>query len=121
MRTTNMLAAVALAAGLLVIPHVAKADTTRMSAVRDGIKDLDARTKVVKEHAAQSPPQLREECTKIVDQIEKKQKFVATRLDVYALLGKEPADEASVRAVEAPYEDAERLLATVEGWYRPRP
>jgi len=120
MRTTNIIAAIAITAGLVAIPQLAKAEAPRISVVREGIKDLDARTKVVKDHAARSSPRLKQECTRIVDEIEKKQKFVSTRLDVYALLGKDPVDEASLRAVEAPYQEADRLLSTVEGWYQTR-
>lgn len=120
MRINTMLAAATLAAGVLTIAHESLAEEPRIAAVREGMRDLDARAQVVKGHAAKSSPKLKQETDRIMTEVQKKQSFVSTRLDIYNLLGKDRVDEAGITAVEAPYRDADKLLATVESWYQAR-
>lgn len=120
MRITTFLAAAALAAGVLTFAQESRAEEPRIAAIREGMRDLDARAQVVKDHAAKSSPKLKQETERIMTEVQKKQSFVTTRLDIYNLLGKDRVDDASLAAVEMPYRDADKLLATLESWYQAR-
>lgn len=120
MRINTMLAAAAFAAGVFTIAHETRAEEPRIAAVREGMRDLDARAQVVKDHAARSSPKLKQETDRIMTEVQKKRAFVSTRLDIYNLLGTDRVDEAGIVAVEEPYRDADKLLATLESWYQAR-
>lgn len=105
---------------MLGLTNVASAEPPRLTAVREGLRELDARAKAIRDRAAQSTPTVREESERIVNAVDAQRVFLATRLDLFDLVGRTDVDEDTAREIEARYSSAARLLAVVEGWFRPR-
>ena len=119
MRTKHVLFIATLGA-MLGLTNVASAEPPRLTAVREGLRELEARAKAVRDRAAQSPSVVREESERIVSAVDAQRVFLDTRLDLFDLVGRTDVDEDTAREIEAKYASAARLLAVVEGWFRPR-
>ena len=106
---------------MLGLTNVASAEPPRLTVVREGLRELDARAKAIRARAAQSTPAVREESERIVSAVEAQRIFLATRLDLFDMVGRSHSvDEGTVREIETKYSSTARLLAVVEGWFRPR-
>lgn len=106
---------------MLGLTNVASAESPRLTAVREGLRELDARAKAIRARAAQSTPLVRQESERIVGAVDGQRVFLATRLDLFDMVGRsDSVDEGTVREIEAKYTSTERLLAVVESWFRPR-
>jgi len=93
----------------------------RLAALREGLSDLDTRTKAVRARVERTNPKLRGDAQRILDTVEQQRAQLVQRLDiVQAVVAEQGADEAIVRTMEATYEGADKLLMRVESWYRPR-
>jgi hypothetical protein len=120
MRITKFLFIATLGA-TLGLTSAASAETPRLTAVREGLRELEARAKAIRAQAAQSNPAVREESERIVSSVDAQRVFLATRLDLFDMVGRsDSVDEGTVREIEAKYSSTARLLAVVEGWFRPR-
>lgn len=120
MRITKWLVTATLGA-TLGLTNVASAEPPRLTAVREGLRELDSRAKAIRARAAQSTPTVREESERIVSAVDAQRLFLATRLDLFDMVGRtDSVDEGTVREIEAKYSSTAKLLAVVEGWFRPR-
>jgi len=116
MRTSSLLAA----AFVLVLASTARAEGAPIVPLRDGLRDLDTRARVVRSRAERAAPPLRAESERIVGVVDAERTFLETKLELYAMQGRTAVDEATAREIEGRRAAAERLLALVEGWYRAR-
>jgi hypothetical protein len=122
MRTARLLASIAFIAVLGHAP-IASAETLQLGALREAVRELDVRAKSVRERAESAEPRLRSESKRIVDRVDERRVFIATRLELVELVASDRSGAHHQRAlaeIEAAYHSASKLLAIVEGWYRPR-
>jgi len=134
MCTIKFFVPIVLATAILAAPSRAHADPTesgatptgsststtnsRLAALRQGVRELNARTKAVRALMEHATPQLRRHSRRVLVVVEQDQMSITARLDILQVTTA-PADEPKVRAMEATYAEAVKLLARVESWYPP--
>lgn len=120
MRIPHRLAAAVLAAALLA-PVTARAQPEDFAALRESAQELAVRSRSAKTRIERARPDLRKDSERIVGTVDERRAAVETRLEVLALA--DPGGDAeavAVREMRASLAEASRLLALVEGWFRPR-
>ena len=96
----------------------ASSTSSRLAALRDGVREIDARAKAVRALMERATPQLRRHSKRILTSVEQDQMSLVARLEILRTV-ESALDEQTVRSMEATYGDAVKLLAKVESWYTP--
>ncbi|HWL84351.1 MAG TPA: hypothetical protein VNO21_01035 [Polyangiaceae bacterium] len=96
----------------------ASSTTSRLAALREGVRELDSRAKAIRARMEHATQQLRRHSRRILVTVEQDQMSIATRLEILQTAAS-TVDEETVRSMEATYGDAIKLLARVESWYQP--
>jgi hypothetical protein len=117
MRTANLLAIAAFAAAV-GSTSIARAENPEITALRQGVEDLDARASAIRRRAERSPPLLRRESERIVAVVDNRRMSLTARIAILELLGRTgDADAPPLVEMKATLEAADRLLSIVERWY----
>ena len=117
MHTTRFLPMLYLVAALS-LTSTARAQDTRLAAMREATRELAARATSVRARAERADPRVRRESERILGIVEEKGASIAVRLDLIELLGRDdPIEESTIHEIESAYRSAHTLLRTVEAWY----
>ncbi len=110
--------AIALFVAIFGMTSSARAERASVTTLRDGIDDLNARTKVIQPHIERGPPKVRAASEQAMSVVERDRASLTARLAVIDLLG-EAFDEGgpAIREMTKTMEQAAFLLAMVERWY----
>jgi hypothetical protein len=98
----------------------ASAESTRITAIRDGLQELATRSKAIQRHVDHSPPRLRKEVGTFMDAIARDCVKVSTRLAIISLLGRSDEEGTPVEEMEATMESVTKRVTMVEHWYSMR-
>ena len=99
-------------------PVAASSTASRLAALRDGVREIDSRSKAVRALMEKATPQLRRHSKRILVSVEQDQMSLVARLEILRTVSS-ALDEQTVKSMEATYGDAVKLLARVESWYTP--
>jgi hypothetical protein len=96
----------------------ARAESRSVATIRDGVEDLDARTKVIRPLIERASPQARYASERMMSVIERDRASLLTRLAIIDILGgafddNGPAMHEMVQTMKG----AARALSIVETWY----
>jgi hypothetical protein len=109
--------AIATLATILMMTSLGRAESARITAIREELREVDSRAKVIQHRGDHSPPALRREVQRVMAGVARDCVAVSTRLAILALLGR--VDEAGrpVDELEAALESIGRRVSKVESWY----
>jgi hypothetical protein len=105
---------------VLGITSSASAESTRITAIRDALQELTARSRAIQSHVDRSPPKLRQVVGQVMDAIARDCVKVSTRLSLISLLGRSDEEGRPVDEMEATMASVTKRVTEVERWYSMR-
>jgi hypothetical protein len=106
--------------GALGMTSQARAESSRLTAIRQDLHELDTRAKAVQRHVDRSPASVKRAATGVMDGVTSDWLMVSTRLAITVLLGEGYDEGQPVDEMEATIASVGRRIAMLEHWYAMR-
>jgi hypothetical protein len=108
-------------AAALLVPGAASADDGTIATLKETVQQLEARAQAVRDRADKSHSALlKKESSRIVAVVDAERIFLATRLQLFGLLGDAEPSEELIADTSARVGRVDRLMALVEHWFGKR-